>query len=171
MSAANLELRPLKCVYLAWDLPPLMTFRRHIYTSPEVPYTARLYAQNSTYLEKFVLGLMAPLQNATQDLLGGVVRGGWPGTGGPEENLMFGGATPFSYDGSFRRMWIQLKQNTLGSFLKALDMYFYVDFTSMDPTEWYLIRMVYNRQVFATTEEFMDAYLCDYILAFRWYLY
>ncbi|KAJ7447063.1 amine oxidase catalytic domain-containing protein [Mycena galericulata] len=146
LGAADLELRPLK----------------HIYTNPEVPYNARLYALNSTYLEKFILNLLGPLHNATQDLLGGVVVGGWPGreTGGEsgEANLIFGASTPFSYDGSFRRMWFQLKKNTPGSFLKALDMYFYADLTSMDPAEWYLIRMVYNRQVFSTTQEFMEAH-------------
>ncbi|KAJ6544977.1 amine oxidase catalytic domain-containing protein [Mycena vulgaris] len=150
LRAASLELRPLK----------------HIYTSPEVPYTARLWAQNGTYVEKFIFELMDPLHDATQDLLGGVVRGRRGGSGthlthdvGLEPDLVFGGSTPFSYDGSFRRMWIQLKKNTPGSYLKALDMYFYVDVTSMDPSEWYLIRMVYNRQMFTTTEEFMEAYL------------
>ncbi|KAJ7196776.1 hypothetical protein GGX14DRAFT_700466 [Mycena pura] len=56
-------------------------------------------------------------------------------------------STPFSYDGSFRR-------NTPASYLKMLDMYLYVDVTSMDPAKWYLIRMVYNRQVFGTKEIF-----------------
>jgi primary-amine oxidase len=111
---------------------------------------------------------MAPLYNATQDLLGGVVDGGSrpsvPGGAGVETDLLFSGSTPFSFDGSFRRMWIQLKKNTAGSFLKALDMYFYIDVTSLDPSEWYLIRMVYNRQVFATTEEFLQAY--SYALVF-----
>ncbi|KAJ7111935.1 amine oxidase catalytic domain-containing protein [Mycena epipterygia] len=145
LSAAPLELRPLK----------------HIYTSPDVPYTARLWAQNGTHTLKFFLSIMAPLRNATQDLLGGVVLGETPLPPGLglEPDLVFGGSTPFSYDGSFRRMWLQLKKNTPGSYLKALDMYFYVDVTSIDPSEWYLIRMVYNRQVFTTTEEFMEAYL------------
>lgn len=64
---------------------------------------------------------MAPLRNATQDLLGGVVHGEMPlppGLG-VEPDLVFGGSTPFSYDGSFRRMWLQLKQNTPGSWLKV----------------------------------------------------
>jgi primary-amine oxidase len=80
------------------------------------------------------------------------------GTAQDNSDLVFGGSTPFSYDGSFRRIWFQLKKNAPGSWLMALDMYFYVDVTSMDPSEWYLIRMVYNRQVFATTEEFLEAY-------------
>ncbi|KAF8176144.1 amine oxidase catalytic domain-containing protein [Mycena galopus ATCC 62051] len=146
LGATAVELKPLK----------------HIYTSPDVPYTARMWALNGTYPETFLRELMTPLHNATQDLLGGVV---WRQSIGGERNailepeLLFGIATPLSYDGSFRRMWIQLKRNAPGSFLMALDMYFYVDFTSMDPTEWYLLRMVYNRQVFATTEDFLAAYL------------
>ncbi|KAJ6619998.1 amine oxidase catalytic domain-containing protein [Mycena sp. CBHHK59/15] len=148
LSSAPLELRPLK----------------HIYTTPDVPYTARLWAQNTTYVNKFMLKLIAPLRNATQDLLGGIVHsrgdnGSVYGLVDQEADLLFAGSTPFSYDGTFRRMWVQLKKNAPGSFLKALDMYFYVDVTSMDPSEWYLIRMVYNRQMFTTTEEFMAAYL------------
>ncbi|KAJ6507694.1 amine oxidase catalytic domain-containing protein [Mycena vitilis] len=135
LSTAPLELNPLK----------------HIYTSPDVPFTARLYSMNGTYIEKFMLKLLTPLRNATQDLLGGVVHGFEP-------TLLFGASTPFSYDGAFRRMWIQLHKNEPGSFLKALDMYFYVDFTSMDPSQWHLMRMVYNRQMFTTTEEFLEAY-------------
>ncbi|KAJ7741169.1 amine oxidase catalytic domain-containing protein [Mycena maculata] len=135
LSAAALELRPLK----------------HIYNSPEIPYTARLYAENSTYFEKFLSDVIVPLQNATQDLFGGVVLG-------ERGHLGLSASTPFSYDGSFRRMWVQLKQNTPGSYLKALDMYLYVDVTSMDAAEWYLVRMVYNRQAFATTKDFLEAY-------------
>ncbi|KAJ7679225.1 amine oxidase catalytic domain-containing protein [Mycena polygramma] len=141
LSAAPLELKPLK----------------HIYTSPDVPFTARLYSMNGTYTEKFMLKLLTPLRNATQDLLGGVVHGRQD-TAGFEPSLLFGASTPFSYDGAFRRMWIQLHKNEPGSFLKALDMYFYVDFTSMDPSQWYLMRMVYNRQMFTTTKEFLEAY-------------
>ncbi|KAJ7644759.1 amine oxidase catalytic domain-containing protein [Roridomyces roridus] len=148
LSAASLQLQPLK----------------HIFTNPDIPYTARLYPMNMTYVEDFVLDLIAPLHNATQDLLGGTVVGGrFPGPGNTEPetgvpDLVFGASTPFSYDGTFRRMWFQLKQNTPGSYLKALDMYFYIDFTAMDPKEWYLIRMVYNRQVFKNTDEFIEAY-------------
>ncbi|KAK7006189.1 amine oxidase catalytic domain-containing protein [Favolaschia claudopus] len=137
---------------------------RHIYTRPDVPYTARLYALNGTYTEKLFLDIIKPLYNVTQDLLGGVVLGRRPGqvlSDDPEPKpptLLFAATTPFSYDGSFRRMWIQLKKDLPGSFLMALDMYFYVDFTSMDPAEWYLIRMVYNRQAFASVEDFLGAY-------------
>ncbi|KAJ7763953.1 amine oxidase catalytic domain-containing protein [Mycena maculata] len=146
LSAATLELQPLK----------------HIYTNPDVPYTARLWGLNNTYTEKFIKDIMTPLHNATQDLLGGIVFGG-RGTSAQgadlEPNLIFGSTTPFSYDGSFRRMWIQLKLNSPGSFLKGLDMYLYLDMTSQVPSEWYLVRMVYNRQVFTTTQEFLEAYL------------
>ncbi|KAJ7067387.1 amine oxidase catalytic domain-containing protein [Mycena amicta] len=128
----------------------------HIYTRPEVPFTARLYANNESLTLKFMLDLMAPLNNATQDLLGGVAAG--RNSQPDEENLLFSGSTPFSYDGSFRRVWMQLKKNVPGSWLFALDMYFYIDFTSSNPDEWYLISMVYNRQVFSSTAKFLEAY-------------
>ncbi|KAF7325587.1 Amine oxidase catalytic domain-containing protein [Mycena kentingensis (nom. inval.)] len=134
---------------------------RHIYTRPDVPFTARLAAKNATLTSDFILNLMRPLTDATLDLLGGVVAGARGPNAGNEvspENLVFGGSTPFSYDGSFRRMWLQLKKNVPGSYLFALDMYLYVDFTSTNPDEWYLVRMVYNRQVFKTTKEFLEAY-------------
>ncbi|KAJ7168667.1 amine oxidase catalytic domain-containing protein [Mycena filopes] len=146
------------------ELKPL----RHIYTRPDVPYNGRLYAQNASHLQEFVRQMLAPLHNATQELLGGVVHGpqGRPpaltvledSDPDSESELVFGGSTPFSYDGSFRRMWIQLKKNGPGSFLKALDMYFYVDMSAPEPAGWFLVRMVYNRQVFGTTEEFLQAY-------------
>ncbi|KAJ7025764.1 amine oxidase catalytic domain-containing protein [Mycena alexandri] len=95
-------------------------------TSPE------RFAKNATYLQDFILQMLTPLRNATQDLLGGVVHGSRPASGEDveEPDLVFGGSTPFSYDGSFR----------------PRDMYFYIDMTSMKASEWYLIRMVYNRQ-------------------------
>ncbi|KAJ7196797.1 amine oxidase catalytic domain-containing protein [Mycena pura] len=143
LSAAPLELQPLK----------------HIYTRPDVPYNARVFPQNMSYIETFLFDLVAPLQDAMQDLLGGKVGGG---SGAGEHfgapSIIFSGTTPFSYDGSFRRMLIQLRQNAPGAYLKMLDMYFYIDVTVMDPAAWYLVRMVYNRQVFATTEEFLAAY-------------
>ncbi|KAJ7683677.1 amine oxidase catalytic domain-containing protein [Mycena rosella] len=149
LSAAVLELQPLK----------------HIYTNPDVPYNARLWAQNGTHFEEFMFKLMDPLHNATQELLGGVVTGrrgpqppGSTHLAADAPDLVFGGSTPFSYDGSFRRMWVQLKKNKSGSYLKALDMYFYVEVTSYDPTEWHLIRMVYNRQMFVTVDEFLEAF-------------
>lgn len=59
---------------------------------------------------------------------------------------------------------MQVKKNGPGSYLKALDMYFYVDFTSSDPSEWRLLKMVYNRQVFPSTDEFMKAYRSSSVL-------
>ncbi|KAJ7081806.1 amine oxidase catalytic domain-containing protein [Mycena belliarum] len=144
LAAAPLELQPLK----------------HIYTNPDVPYNARLWPQNNTHFEKFMLKLMAPLHNATQDLLGGTVETPASLHLAMDNNadFVFAGTTPVSYDGTFRRMWVQLKKNTAGSYLKALDMYFYVEISSMDPNEWHLIRMVYNRQMFSTVDDFLDAY-------------
>ncbi|KAJ6512637.1 amine oxidase catalytic domain-containing protein [Mycena sanguinolenta] len=138
LSEASVELQPL----------------RHIYTGPDIPYTARLLPPNDTFSQKFLGDLLAPLRNATQDLLGGIV-----GSADSEPDIVFSSSTPFSYDGSFRRQWIELSKNVPGWFLQALDMYFYVDVTSINPSEWYLIRMVYNRQVFNTIEDFLQAYM------------
>nr|GAT57376.1 amine oxidase catalytic domain-containing protein [Mycena chlorophos] len=131
----------------------------HTSTRSEIPFTARLAASTSSLTGKFILELMAPLQNATLDLFGSTIEGiprSSPSPSVGKENLVFGGNTPFSYDGSFRRMGLQLKKNVPGSWLYALDMSFYVDLTSMDPDEWYLISMVYSRQVFSSVSDVMD---------------
>ncbi|KAJ7196791.1 hypothetical protein GGX14DRAFT_671907, partial [Mycena pura] len=88
------------------------------------------------------------LHNATKDLLGGVYSGLLSADLTPGLSLVFFASTPFSYDATFRRSWIQLRMNAPGVYLKALDMYFYVDLTPMDPAEWHLIRIVYNRRIF-----------------------
>ncbi|KAF7374336.1 Amine oxidase catalytic domain-containing protein [Mycena sanguinolenta] len=119
------------------ELKPL----RHIYTRPDVPYTARLYTLNGTFTERFLSGASGP-HSTTQPRISSAV--------------VYTGAEIHS---RILRQWFQLKKNVPGSYLMTLDMYFYVDFTSMDPSEWYLIRMVYNRQVFNTTEDFLEAYL------------
>ncbi|KAJ7253466.1 amine oxidase catalytic domain-containing protein [Mycena rebaudengoi] len=142
LSSFSIDLRPLK----------------HIYTNPNVPYNARIWAMNSTFTEEFIFKYMAPMANATFELFGGVVHGRQETPPAGVASLQFGGTTPFSYDGSFRRMWLQLRKNEPGTYLKSLDLYFYVDYTSMDPSEWHVIRMVYNRQMFATVEEFLEAY-------------
>lgn len=62
----------------------------------------------------------APLADMTMDLFGGVARGL------PNDTLVGGGSAPFSYDGSWRRMWVGLKMNVPGHYLLPVDLYTYV---------------------------------------------
>lgn len=73
--------------------------------------------------------LLNPIQNATIELFGGTAapwdpnRGGDTGVPAAQPELLVGMSTPFSYDGEWRRAWMQMKKNVPGSYLKALDMY------------------------------------------------
>lgn len=104
LEAAGLALEPLK----------------HIYHQPVVPYTARMPSLNQDLHVKFVQDMLGPLNDATLDLFGGTAI---PGISGSEPDLLLGWTTPLSYDGSWRRVWMQLRKNGPGSFLRALDMY------------------------------------------------
>ncbi|CAK5268221.1 unnamed protein product [Mycena citricolor] len=140
-----------------------LTELTHIYNNrPDVPYTARLYTLNGTYTQTFIHKILGPMEHALIDLLGSSLSDSEVGNAPPppagDGRLVFGASTPFSYDGSFRRMWLQLKKNVPGSYLFALDMFLYVDTTSTNPDEWYLVHLVYNSQMFKTVSSFLEAY-------------
>lgn len=75
--------------------------------------------------------LLTPIENATMELFGGRAAPWDPNTGGGSDTggsvappeLLVGMSTPFSYDGEWRRAWMQLKKNAPGSYLKSLDLY------------------------------------------------
>ena len=69
---------------------------------------------------KFMARTFGPLKDITIDLLGGYA------TGLKNDSLVGGGAAPLSYDGSWRRMWVQLKLNVPGHYLFPTDMFTYV---------------------------------------------
>lgn len=65
----------------------------------------------------FAAKLMEPLNEATLDLFNGTVS---------DKTLIAAGQGPMSYDGTWRRSWLQLRRNVPGSWLHGLDFYVYV---------------------------------------------
>lgn len=54
----------------------------------------------------------------------------------PNDTLIAAGSGPFSFDGSFRRLWIGWRRNIAGPFLHPLNFYQYVDISGTDSSQW-----------------------------------
>ncbi|EJF56720.1 amine oxidase catalytic domain-containing protein [Dichomitus squalens LYAD-421 SS1] len=122
-----------------------------VYHRDPIPYSARGFTTMNE-IAPLLLKIMPPLAEATQDLFGGVVRGL------PNDTIVGGMAAPFSFDGSFRRGWISWRRNVPGPWLHPVNFFMYVDTTGTDPEQWKLLKLVYNHQVFNTTDDFLAAY-------------
>jgi primary-amine oxidase len=99
---------------LDWNVP-------EIYTKIAAPLTEAYKASHSNSLFRRVLLVLAP-----QELLGGL----------PNDTLVAGGAGPFSFDGSFRRFWLNWQRDTPGFWLHPLNLWQYVDVSGTDPSKW-----------------------------------
>ena len=69
-----------------------------------------------------------------QELFGAVARGL------PNDTLVAGANAPFSFDGSFRRMWISWKRNVPGSWLHPIGFYQYVETSGTDTSQWKVLK-------------------------------
>jgi len=85
----------------------------------------------------------------------------------PTDTLVAGMSGPFSYDGSFRRMWMTWRQNKAGSFLLPVGFYQYVDMSGTDPGEWKVLKIIYHNQSFSGLEEFAEAYKNGTLIVIR----
>ena len=105
--------------YLVGPLPlgPHTTIRElnEIYSAP-VPLNART-TFNFTRLGAMVVRFMTPIDDITRDLYNISVM---------DRSLTISAQMPVSYDGSWRRTWVQLKRNFPGSFLHSVDFYYLV---------------------------------------------
>ncbi|ORY25514.1 copper amine oxidase [Naematelia encephala] len=93
--------------------------------------------------------MIQPIDEVIRDLFNGSVLDG---------TLAAAGEAPMSYDGTWRRSWLQLRRNTAGSWLQALDWYMYVDFTGTDAAEYKWLAVVHNRVVYKTVDEIIAAW-------------
>ncbi|KAG2357950.1 copper amine oxidase [Suillus spraguei] len=153
--------------YLVGPLPVTLateiTHLTEIYHTETLPYNARGYDSLDWNLPEINTKIAAPLMDAykashhlaylvfltlSQELLGGL----------PNETIVAGGAGPFSFDGSFRRFWLNWQRDTPGFWLHPLNLWQYVDVSGTDPSKWDQLKIVYNHQVFDTAESFMDAF-------------
>ncbi|PBK93948.1 amine oxidase catalytic domain-containing protein [Armillaria gallica] len=141
--------------YLVGPLPigPETTMKplANIYHREDIPFHAGGYATGSEL--SLVVSKIAPdFGEALFELFGGVARGY------ENDTLIVGASAPFSFDGSFRRVWLNWKLNTPGPWLHPLNFFQYVDISGTDPSLWKVLKVVYNHQVFNSTESFMGAF-------------
>ncbi|KAI0659027.1 amine oxidase catalytic domain-containing protein [Cubamyces menziesii] len=141
--------------YLVGPLPvgekTKMRALTEIYHRPSIPYNARGFTTLGE-LTPLLAQLMPPLADVTEDLFGGSARGL------PNDTLVGAIMAPLSFDGSFRRGWVSWRRNTPGPWLHPVNFFQYVDFSGTDPSQWKLLKLVYNHQVFNSSEAFLAAY-------------
>ena len=87
-----------------------------IYHNPDIPLNARS-TFNWTQLHVQVSRIIDPLEPIFIDLFNGSFTNG---------TLVPAGVGPMSYDGEWRRSWIQLRRNVPGAWLVPVDFYVYV---------------------------------------------
>ncbi|KAF8316633.1 amine oxidase catalytic domain-containing protein [Clavulina sp. PMI_390] len=122
-----------------------------IYHRPVIPHNARTMQPNDS-LFKVLPSLGKGLERLTEAIFGGVAAGM------PNDTLVISGSGPFSFDGSFRRIWLQWKHNFPGDFLNPLNLHSYVEVSGTDPSLWKTLKVVYNRQIFNSTAELLEAF-------------
>ncbi|KAH8919795.1 amine oxidase catalytic domain-containing protein [Atractiella rhizophila] len=122
-----------------------------IYTNATLPFHARMAGSFEGY-QRFLTHLGRRLENVTLELYGGRA------TGEPGDTLSAGANTPISFDGSWRRTWMQFKRNVPGGFLHVLDLWMYVDLTSTKWEEWTILKVVHDRRVFDSLDAFEAAF-------------
>ncbi|TFK32677.1 amine oxidase catalytic domain-containing protein [Crucibulum laeve] len=122
-----------------------------IYHRDEIPFNAYGFASISE-LQHFLAQLVEPLGDAMEELFGASARGL------PNDTLIAGSSAPFSFDGSFRRMWVTWRHNKPGPYLLPVGFYQYVDISGTDASQWKILKVVYNHQSFPSTASFLDAF-------------
>ena len=133
--------------YLVGPLPVAPTAEMRplteIYHTETLPYNARGYDALDWNVPEIYTKIAAPLMDAykasflivcrsdlahtySQELLGGL----------PNDTLVAGGTGPFSFDGSFRRFWLNWQRDTPGFWLHPLNLWQYVDLSGTDTSKW-----------------------------------
>ena len=144
---------PVVVDYLVGPLPvgPRTTIRplKEIYHRDDIPFNARGFS-NLDEISSFLALETAPIAyvmevcsssgiNYTysfpQELFGGVIRGY------ENDTLVAGFTGPFSYDGSFRRLWMTWRRNFAGSYLLPVNFYTYIDISGTDTTQWKILKV------------------------------
>ena len=110
--------------YLVGPLPPSPETRMTniTYHNGPIPLNAR-NTFNWTLLADYAGRMLYPLEPVFADLFGATLTNG---------TLMPAGAGPMSYDGAWRRTWVQMRHHVPGSWLHGLDFYIYVSCTQLE---------------------------------------
>ncbi|KAE9394115.1 amine oxidase catalytic domain-containing protein [Gymnopus androsaceus JB14] len=122
-----------------------------IYHESEIPFDARgmISILELQQLFKFIT---PELSNAMQDLFGATARGA------ENDTLIVSASGPFSFDGTKRKVWYSFRRNVAGPWLLPINFWQYVDVSGTDPSLWKVLKVVYNHQVFESTEGFLEAF-------------
>ncbi|KAF8426785.1 copper amine oxidase [Boletus edulis BED1] len=106
-----------------------------IYQVDPIPYNARAWYINDWSSPEIYSNIAAPVAEAFKELFGGQAAGL------PNDTLVAGGAGPFSYDGSFRHLWLSWCRSISGPFLHPLNFFQYIDISGTDTSQWKLLKL------------------------------
>ncbi|KAJ4487712.1 copper amine oxidase [Lentinula aciculospora] len=122
-----------------------------IYHENDIPYNVRGFVNMGELRDVFKF-ISPDLSDALEDLFGATTRG--------EDNdtLVASAGGPFSFDGSTRKTWFSLRRNLPGPWLLPVNFWQYIDVAGTDPSLWKASKVVYNHQIFESTEEFLRSY-------------
>jgi primary-amine oxidase len=59
----------------------------------------------------------------------------------PNDTLIAGASAPWSFDGSFRRVWISCKRDIGGSWINPLNFFVYVDMSGTDLSQYKVLKV------------------------------
>ncbi|KAK4700925.1 hypothetical protein P7C70_g5317, partial [Phenoliferia sp. Uapishka_3] len=148
---------PVVVDYLVGPLPiSIATTMRPLsenYAIPEIPYAARGFQlADFNAMRTFLQTTFEGLGELTMDLFGARADGY------ANDTLTGGGSAPVSFDGEWRRVWMPMKLNLPGSYLHPVDLYMYIDMTSLVAQHWKVLKVVYNGQAFDSVHAFHTAW-------------
>ncbi|QRV73246.1 primary-amine oxidase [Ceratobasidium sp. AG-Ba] len=102
---------------------------------------------------ELIFSFMKPLARITQDLIGGSY------TGSDDDKITYSWQGPTSFDGNWRGFWIFFTGAGNGAqYLIPTGFLAYVDVSGTDASQWSLRKIVYDNQVFTSTDAFVEAY-------------
>ncbi|KAF9004303.1 copper amine oxidase [Cyathus striatus] len=150
---------PLVKDYLVGPLDGEMGMRelREIYNAlgerKGVPYNARADNMNLVVMQRWSGQQMVPYAEMCEDLFSASA------TGLPTDTLVAGPSGPWSYDGTFRRLWITWRLNKAGSYLLPVGLYMYIDIGGTDTNLWSVRKAVYGNTTYPSLAALHEAYL------------
>ncbi|KAF8887254.1 copper amine oxidase [Gymnopilus junonius] len=148
---------PVAKDYLVGPLPvgKRTTIRplEEIYHRKAVPFNSRgVELSQMMRMIDFIGRELQPINHAIEDLFGASMRGQ------PNDTLSAGMVGPYSFDGSFRRLWVTWRRNGAGTWLMPVNFYQYIDVSGTNPSQWKLLKLVYHDQIFPSVSSFLEAF-------------
>lgn len=114
---------------------------------------------NFPVLKDVIARIMDPIDDITRDVFNMSASDG---------SLTISAQMPVSYDGAWRRTWIQLKHNVPGSWIRSVDFYMLVDMSGTDDSLWHAMGYVAHGRLYRTLEALRAAYEAGEFHAAKW---